>query len=46
MDNSESALENESHKILLDFEIQTDHLISVTRQDRGIVKEKKRQLAE
>ena len=25
----ESVLENETHKILYDFEIQTDHLISV-----------------
>ena len=38
MYNPESILENEMHKILWDFEIQTDHLISARRSDLGIVK--------
>ena len=43
MHNSESILENEMHKILWDFEIQTDHLILARRPDQEIVdKEKKR----
>ena len=29
MYNQTSALENDTHKLLLDFYIQTDHLISV-----------------
>ena len=33
MHNSKSVLENRMHKILWDFEIQTDHLTSVTRLD-------------
>ena len=28
MHSSESVLENETHKLLWDFDIQTDHLIS------------------
>ena len=34
MPKLESALENETHKIPLDFEIQTDHLIPVKRPDQ------------
>ena len=33
MHNPESVLENETHKILWDFEIQTNHLISARRPD-------------
>ena len=33
MNNPESDQENETHKLLLDFEIKTDHLISATRPD-------------
>ena len=33
--------ENETHKIVWDFEIQTDHLISARRPDLMIVKNKK-----
>ena len=40
--NSESVLENEMHKLLWDFEIQTDPLISARRPDLLIVKRKKR----
>ena len=37
MYNPESVLENEMHKILWGFEIQTDHLISARRINRVIV---------
>ena len=40
MHNLESFLENETHKILWDFEIQTDHLISARRPDLMIVQKK------
>ena len=42
MRNQESIQEIETHKILWDFEIQTDHLISARRPDLMIVKKKKR----
>ena len=38
MHNPESVLENETHKILCDFEIQTDHQISPRQPDLEIVK--------
>ena len=34
MHNLEGVLENETHKILCDFEIQTDHLVVVNRKKR------------
>ena len=34
MHNPESNLENEMHKLLWDFEIQMDYLISVKRPDQ------------
>ena len=37
MYNPESALKNEIHKILWDFEIQTDHLISARQTNLVIV---------
>ena len=37
-----SVLENEMHKILLDFEIQTDHLISAWRLGLVIVKRRRK----
>ena len=37
MHNWESTQENEMHKILRDFEIQTDHLISARRPDLMIL---------
>ena len=40
MHNPESVLENEMHKILRDFEIQTDHLISTRGPDLVIVNKK------
>ena len=33
MHNPGFVLENEKHKILMDFEIQTDNLISAKRQE-------------
>ena len=36
----ESAQENETYKILWDFEIQTDHLISARRPDIVIILKK------
>ena len=42
LDNPQSAFENEPHKLLWDFEIQTDHLISARRTDLVIVNKKKK----
>ena len=42
MRNPKSVLEKETHKILWDFEIQTDHLISASRPDQVIVNENKK----
>ena len=41
MHNLESVLESEMHNILMDFEIQTDHLISARRPDLMVVNKKK-----
>ena len=43
MHNSESVLENETLKLLWDFEIQTDYQISARRPDL-IIKKKKENL--
>ena len=40
--NPESVLENETHKLLWDFEIQTDHLISARRPDLMVINKKER----
>ena len=40
MHNPASVLENETHKLLLDFEIQTYHLISARWQDLIIINKK------
>ena len=37
MHNPESIIENETHKLLLDFEIQTDHQISTSRPNLIII---------
>ena len=42
MHNSESVLENETHKLLWNLEIQTDHLISARQPDLVIVLKKKK----
>ena len=41
--NPESLMENETHKVLWDFEIKTDHLISARRIDLQIVNQKKKE---
>ena len=46
MHNSAPALENDTHKLLWDFDIHTDHLISTGRPDLIIINNnKKRELA-
>ena len=42
MHNPAPALENDTHKLLWDFDIQTDHLISARRPDLIIKKETKK----
>ena len=42
MQNPESVMENETHKLLLDFEIQTDYQISARRPDFVIINQTKR----
>ena len=42
MHNPWSVLESEPHKVLWDFEIQKDHLISARRPNFVIVKKKKK----
>ena len=41
MHNPKAILENETHNLLWDFEIQIDHLISARRPDLVIVNEKR-----
>ena len=42
MHNPAPVLENETHKLLWDFDIQTDHLISARRPDLIIINKKKK----
>ena len=42
MHNPGSVLENETHKLLWDFETQTDHLTSARRPDIIIINKKKK----
>ena len=42
MHNPAPVLENDTHKLLWDFDIQTDHLISVRRSDLIIINKKKK----
>ena len=42
MHNSASVLENDTYKLLWDFDIQTNHLISARRPDLIIINKKKR----
>ena len=44
MHNPESVLENQTHKLLWDFEIQTDHQISARRLDQKKKKKKKKKI--
>ena len=41
MHNQESVLENKTHKLPWDFDIQTDRLISVRRPDLVIINKKR-----
>ena len=41
MHNPDSVLENETYKVLWDFEIQTDHLIPASRPDLMLVDTKR-----
>ena len=45
MHNPAPVLENDSHKLLWDFNIQTDHLIPARRPDLIIINNKKRESA-
>ena len=42
MHNPETVLENGTHKLQWDFDIQTDHLISARRADVIIISKSKR----
>ena len=42
MQNPASVLENDTHKLLWDFDIDTDHLISARRPDLIIINKKKK----
>ena len=44
MHNPASVLENNTHKLLWDFDIHTDHLISTRRPDLIIIKKKKKRI--
>ena len=46
MHNPESVLENEEHKILRDFEIQTDQLIPARRPEQGLLLKKPSRLTD
>ena len=45
MHNPAPDLENDTHKLLWDFDIQTDHLISARRPDLIMINNKKRKSA-
>ena len=45
MHNPAPILENDTHKLQWDFDIQTDHLISARRPDLIIINKKKREFA-
>ena len=44
MHNPAAVLDNDTHKLLWDFDIQTDHLILARRPDLIIIKKKKANL--
>ena len=46
MDNPAPVLENDSHKLQCDFNIQTDQLIPARRPDLIITKQKKKKKKE
>ena len=46
MHNPAPVLENDTHKLLWDFNIQTDHLIPVRKPDLIIINKKKKKKKE
>ena len=44
MHNPVPVLENDTHKLLWDFNIQTDHLIPARRPDLIIINKKKKEI--
>ena len=44
MHNPGPVLENDTHKLLWDFDIQTDHLITTRRPDLIIINNKKKRI--
>ena len=42
MQNTQAVIENDTHKLLWDFDIQTDHLISDRRPDQIIINKRKK----
>ena len=46
MYNPAPVLENDTHKLQWDFDIQTDHLISARRRALIVINNKKRELVE
>ena len=46
MHNTASVLENNKHKLLRDFDIQTDHQISARRPDLIIIYKKKKRICD
>ena len=44
MHNPAAVLENDTHKFLCNFDIQTDHLISTRRLDLIIINNKKKRI--
>ena len=44
MHNPTPVLENDTHKLLWDFGIRTDHLISARRPDLMIINKKKKKI--
>ena len=46
MHNPVSVQENDTHKLLWDFDKQTDHLISARKPDLMIIKKKKKKKKE
>ena len=42
MHNAAAVLENDTHKLLWDFDIQTDHLMAARRADLIVIDKKKR----
>ena len=42
MHNPAPVLENDTHKLLWDFNVQTDHLIPATKPDQIIINNKKK----